>query len=297
MRRALFLLPLLATLTPAPLRADTEVLLQQLTSIGLLPEQKLALHPEDKLDPKRPNPFAERAKAKEAKAVETVETEEIKIRRIFDTLKISGITKGPAGHSALLGDLILEEGGQVPPVIPNQTQILRVTKVTEKLVEIAWVEGAGFETVAPRKIVKRVELSPKVGVLLAAQPAGTNDPGALTYLDENGKVIWPSKMTPNLEGMMDTLSPTSTADLSSEEEAQLLQAPAEGTLPAPLDGPSSLEPGHVPSAPPAPGHNAAGPGQIDPATAIEDTVQPPEPGDDTGTETPPSAPRPGTIGN
>ncbi|MDB6072356.1 MAG: hypothetical protein JWL81_3527 [Verrucomicrobiales bacterium] len=299
MRRAFFILPLL-TLAPLPLRADTEVLLQQLTSIGLLPEQKLALRPEEKLDPKRANPFAERAKAKEARAVETVETEEIKIRRIFDTLKISGITKGPSGYSALLGDLILEEGAQVPPVIPNQTQILRVTKVTDKLVQIAWVEGAGYETVAPRKIVKRVELSPKVGVLLAAQPAGTNDPNALTYLDENGKVIWPTKMTPDLEGMMDTLSPTSTADLSSAEEAHLLQAPAQGDLPSgdAENAPSTLEPSHVPGSGPnlLPGSKPA-PGEIDPATAIEDTVQPPEPESEGANEDPPSAPRPGSIGN
>lgn len=224
MRLPLLLIPLLA-LPCLAAAADVEVKLQQLKDIGMLPEEKLGFRPEEKLDPKRTNPFAERAKAKEAKAVETVETEEIKIRRIFDSLKISGLTHYNGKYSALMGDLIIEEGGQIAPVIPNQTQILRVTRVTEKFVEIVWVEGAGYETVAPRRIIKRVELNPRVGVLLAAQPIGTSDPNAMTYLDENGKVIWPRKMTPDLEGMMDTLPNTGTAALTPEEEAALMAVP------------------------------------------------------------------------
>ncbi len=259
MRRSLLLLPLL-TFAALPARADVEVKLQQLKDIGILPEDKMAYRPEDKIDPKRANPFAERAKAKQTAAVETVETEEIKIRRVFDGLKITGITKYNGKYSALMGDLIIEEGAQIAPIIQGQTQILRATRVTDKLVEIVWVEGSGYETRTPRRIVKRVELAAKVGVLLAAQPTGTTDANAMTYLDENGKVIWPKKMAPNLEGMMDNLpapSPSSTAALSPDEENSLMQAPMpadpslEGTAPAMVN-----------------------PGEVDPATAIEDVVEP-----------------------
>jgi hypothetical protein len=283
--RLLLLLPLLS-LAAAPARADVEVKLQQLKNIGILPEEKLSQRPEEKIDPKKANPFAERAKAKEAKATETVETEEIKIRRVFDTLKISGITKYNGQYSALLGDLILEEGAQVAPVIQNQTQILRVTRITEKLVEIAWVEGAGFETVAPRKIVKRVELSPRVGVLLAAQPAGSTDAGAMTYLDENGKVIWPRRMTPDLENMMDTLNPSSTAGLTPEEEASLMSTPDSDAPPANVSSresspalretPSMLTPEDAP---------LDGP-KVDAASGEEDAVEAPGPED--GPEVPPA---------
>lgn len=222
MRTTLFLLPLL-TLATFPIKADENVNLTQLKEIGLLPKDKLSLRPEDTLDPGQGNPFAERAKAKKPLAVETVETEEIKIRRVFDALKIDGIIKGQGKYSALLGDLDLEEGAQVPPVIPNQTQILRVTVVTAKKVELAWVEGFGSESAIPRKIVKTVGLAPRVGVKLAGQPAGNKDAPAMTYIDENGKVIWPKRMSSTLSGMLDNL-PTGTADLSEEEKAVLMEA-------------------------------------------------------------------------
>lgn len=283
MRPVLLLIPLLG-LAALPARAEVEVKLQQLKDIGILPDEKLSRRPEDKLDPKRSNPFAERSKAKEAKAVESVETEEIKIRRIFDTLQISGITKSNGQYSALLGDLILEEGRQVKPVIPNQTQILRVTKVTDKMVEIAWVEGAGAEMSAPRRIVKRVELSPRVGVLLAAQPPGSTDPNAMTWLDENGKVIWPKQMAPALDGGMGaSLSPSSTADLSPEEEAHLMapQAPG-GATPPHRVSPALRE---NPAAPEREDPGVARP-QVDPASGIEDGVET----DDSGTPGETSAP-------
>jgi hypothetical protein len=247
---------------PAHAEPDADVKLQQLKDIGTLPEEKLAMRPEDRLDPKRPNPFAERAKPKEAKAVETVETEEIKIRRIFDTLKISGLTKINGKYSALLGDIILEEGAQLGPVIQNQTQILRVTRITNKFIEIQWVEGVGFESVAPRKIVKRVELNPRVGVMLAAQPAGSSDINAMTYLDENGKVVWPSKMAPEMGGMIDNLPSHGVASaLTPEEEAALMQASPQGNGSAEPEGK-------------APEDTSVGAPRIDPATAIEDPVQP-----------------------
>jgi hypothetical protein len=243
MRLSYLLLPLLA-LAALPAAAEVEIKLQNITDIGLLPEQKLAMRPEDKIDPKRPNPFAERVKTKEVKTTEVTETEEIKIRRIFDTLKISGITKSDGKYTALLGDLILEEGAQVAPVIANQTQILRVTRVTEKLVQIAWIEGTGMEGAVPRSINKLVELSPRVGVLLAGQPEGSKEAGLMTYRDENGKVVWPKKMTPNLDGMMANLPDSVPAGLSMSEATP--ETPSDNT--------------------------AAGPA-LDPATAIEDTIE------------------------
>ena len=288
MRLSLLLIPLFSLPFPASsLAAEVEVKLQQLKDIGMLPEEKLALRPEEKLDPKRSNPFAERTKAKQAQVVETIETEEIKIRRVFDTLKISGITKYDGKYSVLLGDIIIEEGGQIAPVIPNQTQILRATRVSDKFIEIVWVEGAGYENKAPRRIVKRVELNPRVGVLLAAQPVGTNDASAMTYLDENGKVIWPRKMAPNLGGMMDTLSTTGTASLSTEEEAALMAAPPAENAARP--GPDSPAMAEMPFTPAAP-DSVEGAPVVDPATAIEDAVEPTPPEGEEIPDAPEAAP-------
>lgn len=281
MRLSLLLIPLLSLpLLPAVADPDVEVKLQQIKDIGILPEEKLAYRPEEKLTPSRTNPFAERSKAREAKTVETVETEEIKIRRVFDTLQVTGLTKFKGKYSALLGDLIIEEGARIAPVIPNQTQILRVTRVTDKQVELAWVEGAGSETVVPRKIIKRVELSPKVGVLLAAQPPGSSDPNAMTYLDENGKVIWPRKMTPDIEGL--SLPATSTAALSAGEEAALMETSPPPETPGRTASPAMAEAPFTPLAE----DSAGGAPLVDPATGVEDAVEPAA-ADDAG-ETPPA---------
>ncbi len=290
MRPFLLLFPLLS-LAILPAMADVEVKLQQLKDIGILPDEKLAHRPEDKLDPKRSNPFAERAKAREAKAVESVETEEIKIRRIFDTLQITGIIKSNGQYTAQLDDLILEEGRQVPPVIPNQTQILRVTQVTDKMVKIAWVEGAGSEMATPRQIVKRIELSPRVGVLLAAQPPGSTDAKAMTYLDENGKVIWPKRMAPDLDGMMNNLSPSSTADLSEPEEAALMSPPIPGDIPGSPASPRDASPAltEMPFTPEREDSGAERP-QVDPASGIEDGVEPDESSEDETTPAPTTPP-------
>ncbi len=273
MRLSLLLIPLLS-FASLPVRAEVEVKLQQLKDLGILPEEKLSYRPEEKLDSKRLNPFAERSKSKEAKAVESVETEEIKIRRVFDTLKISGITKSQGKYSALLGDLIIEEGRQLEPIIQNQTQILRVTRVTDKQVEIVWVEGTSPETGAPRRIVKLVELAPRVGVLLAAQPAGTNDPNAMTYRDENGKVIWPKKMAPDLEGLMGSLPPTSTAALSPTEEAALMQVSPMITATLAPDSPFTPAPGA--SSPTGPAGTPAPEGDVivEPASWEESSPKP-----------------------
>lgn len=277
MRLSLRIIPLLLLAT-LPVRAEVEVKLQQLKDLGILPEEKLAYRPEEKLDSKRANPFAERSKGKESKAVETVETEEIKIRRVFDSLKITGITKSNGKYSVLLGDLIIEEGGQIAPIIPNQTQILRVTRVTDKRVEIVWVEGTSPEAAAPRRIVKLVELAPRVGVLLAAQPTGTNDPNAMTYLDENGKVIWPKKMAPDLNGLMGSLPASSTAALSASEEAALLQAsPAEPTA-ASADSPFT----------PAPTESTKTTPELVPDTRVDEIVDPPTWNGDGGKPATPS---------
>ena len=197
------LLPLCAD----TLRADTEVTLQELREIGPLPEDKQALRPDEKIDGKKSNPFAERNKPKTEKAEETVETEESKIRMVFDTLRITGIMKSNGKYSALLGDMILEENQPVPPVLPGQTQILRVARVTDKMVELAWVEGAGFETAAPRRILKRVELSPKVAVLLPGQ--SKPDSAVVSYVDENGKAILPRRAAVDPAAIVGSLPPSS----------------------------------------------------------------------------------------
>jgi hypothetical protein len=90
--------------------------------------------------------------------------------------------------------------------------------------------------------------------------------GFFGYLDENGKVVWPSKMAPEMGGMIDNLPATGLAsDLTPEEEAALMESNPGGD--------ASLEPAETNGN--VPWDTSVGAPLTDPATAIEDPVQPP----------------------
>ena len=63
-----------ALLLPLCVRADVEVTMAELQRIGFLPQDKADLKPEDKLDIKRRNPFAERKKTMASQPTQPVET-------------------------------------------------------------------------------------------------------------------------------------------------------------------------------------------------------------------------------
>ena len=228
-------------------RADVEVTMKELQRIGLLPKDKEALRPEDSIDTKRPNPFAERKKVVQNKPSETVETEESKIRNFFDQQKIGGIMKTPDGFEVALGRLVLKEGMRVPPVIPAQTQILRVTRVTDKLVEVSWVEGVGLEGAVPRKISKPIDLAPKVHQLLSSDEGDSADSKNLVVIDADGKFVTPRAMLPNPSEIIESLPPNSDSNpesaLTPDEQAQLN---AEAAPPLPPPGAKPDAPGMPP---------------------------------------------------
>lgn len=117
------------------------------------------------------------------------ESEESRIRQVFSNLKVNGHVPGINGPArVLVGDLILEEGQDVPNVIENQTDVLRVTRIDDKEVELSWV---GEEVVEqPRTFVIPIALDPVVSVMLPGrgpQPGGQfvtlNDPGGAGKAD------------------------------------------------------------------------------------------------------------------
>ena len=237
-------------------RADVEVTMAQLRNIGFLPQDKADLKPEDKLDLKRRNPFAERKKAvADTPTKEGGETEESKLRSYFDKLPVSGFAKIGGKLTVTLGRHNLEAGDVLQPVIPDQTQILRVLKVEQNLLEIGWVEQASPEIATPRKITKRIDLSARVKVLLASEDnTGEN---AHTYLvDDNNKVVLPPKnMLPNPSEIVENLPPGSDtspkATLTSTEQEELnaldaAQNPPPLPVPVPDTVPDALPPGDTP---------------------------------------------------
>jgi hypothetical protein len=284
--RLLSVAVLLSCVSAAP--ADVEVTMAKLRGIGLLPQDKAELRPEDKLDIKRRNPFAERKKVNQNKPTEQVETEESRLRAFFDKEKVNGIFKLGGRNSVTLGRLSLEEGQILRPIIPNQTQILRVIKVTDEELEIGWVEDAtpGLEPSVPRKIRKRINLQPEVKAL----PSGVeeSDGKAQLYsLDPGGKVIIPHKgVFPNPSDILESIPPGS--DISpvsalSPQERNVLDA--EGDRP---DDPAAAE-----SAPAVADAVPSGDPPAPPPEDPEDAVQPDPDLADPASDTQPAGP-PGT---
>lgn len=258
-------------------RADVEVTMAELQRIGFLPHDKADLKPEDKLDMKRRNPFAEKKKnAVAAKPTEQVETEESKLREFFKKHQVNGVMKLGDKYVVTVGRLALEAGQTVPPIIPAQTQILRVIRIDDKVVELGWVEEAGYDTAAPRKITMKIDLKPVVSQLLASEE-NTGDKAQMYFTDDKGKaVLPPSSVFPNPSAIVDNLPPGSDTNpnaaldsvLTDQEKADLTAGGSQTPPPPPV-------PDTVPDAVSPPGAPEENP---------EDSVQP-----DPGLVAPPAA--------
>jgi hypothetical protein len=248
-------------------RADVEVTMTEVRRLGFLPQDKTDYHPEEKMDIKRRNPFAEKAKKLEAKSIENqTESEGSKIRSYLQKQKVSGIIKLNDKYIATVGRLVMEAGQTLPPLIPDQTQILRVMRVDKNTVELGWVEGSPYDTASPRKIVLKVDLTPRVEVQLVSSETDSKDTTKNTYmLDDTGKLYFPprSDLMPDPSEIAENLPPGSDINplgaLNDEEKDQMhdmesaedLNTP--GMPPAPVsDGvpntPSRLEQSERPEA-------------------------------------------------
>ncbi|MGC1481719.1 MAG: hypothetical protein WA771_14560 [Chthoniobacterales bacterium] len=163
-------LPLLSFLLPLVAFAQSE------SDIGLLPQDKRAID----VEAAERNPFAK----KEVPKLEiiTVEddsaSEENQIRSVLNRLSVVGRTRGLSGWKVMFGDMILENGTTLPPVIPGQTQTLRVVSIFEQLMEIEWVEDEA--AVTPRKLFIPIELAPTVKRALSGSTAEESGPTLIT---------------------------------------------------------------------------------------------------------------------
>ena len=156
---------LAVTLLSAEVKGETAA------DIGTLPSQKV---PAPVVEGDR-NPFATRIPQKEEGFGNIdAESEESRIRQIFANLQVNGYVPGSTGSArVLVGDLILREGIDVPQVIENQTDVLRVTRISKKEVEITWIDEEVAE--APRKLLIPINLEPEVSFVLPGRgPSPSN---------------------------------------------------------------------------------------------------------------------------
>jgi len=128
---------------------------RSLSSIGQLPGEKVS----SQLAVKDRNPFTRRDEKPE-KVAEDKKSEETQIRALFGAMTVTGRVRGNGSDKILLGGLILELGELLPPLLDKQTERLAVAAITDKQVEIQFIETA--PTAEPRRIFIPIDLHPHV---------------------------------------------------------------------------------------------------------------------------------------
>jgi len=141
------------------------------SAIGMLPSLRRAI----KISDSEANPFARKEEPKPPmpEVIDDSASEESRIASVLSGLVVCGRTKGANGWKVLLGDMILENGKILPPVIEGQTQVLRVAAIYDSLLEIEWVDES--KQSAPRRIVIPFGMAPKVNSALSGAAASPGE--------------------------------------------------------------------------------------------------------------------------
>jgi hypothetical protein len=173
---------ILIAAVPAEARAsDGEV--ESIEQLGILPNDKAPLL----VTEEERNPFSARLEDKvDDMFALSSESQESQIRSVFAQLNVNGVSKAPRGGlRVLLGDLILSEGRELAPVIVGQTERIVVVKITEKEVELAWVDEHTNQ-LDGRKLSIPIQMAPTVEFELAGQtiPGVPRARGVRSYAEE-----------------------------------------------------------------------------------------------------------------
>lgn len=123
------------------------------------------------------------------------EGEESRIELVLSKLAVNGRTRGANGWKVLLGDMILETGKILPPVIAGQTVTLKVAAIYDAMVEIEWVnkDPGGV----PKRTFIVIQLNPVVNSALSGQTRATAKEPAVVVAPPKGapRVITNEKNT------------------------------------------------------------------------------------------------------
>ncbi|MFC5457048.1 hypothetical protein [Prosthecobacter fluviatilis] len=122
----------------------------------VLPEEKT---PEN-VKPEEHNPFESENEALSRQA--TGDTEENRVRDKLLKLPVVGTKRMADGRMrVLLGDIILETGRSVPPVLPDQLVELKVKNITPLYIELAWQEKR-LTGLPPKIMTIPINIAPQV---------------------------------------------------------------------------------------------------------------------------------------
>jgi len=116
--------------------------------------------------------------------------EENLVRDQLMKLRVVGVIPDVKGTRVMLGDMVLSQGQVVPTVIPEQTLMLRVSKVTSQVIEFEWMEKKPTGLPA-RTFPIPVDVRPKVRYQLAGSakaPAAKAADEASKRMGETGEI-------------------------------------------------------------------------------------------------------------
>ncbi len=146
----------------------------------VLPEEKT---PEN-VKPEEHNPFESENEALSRQA--PGDTEENRVRDKLLKLPVVGTKRMTDGRMrVLLGDIILETGCLVPPVLPEQLVELRVKNITAQYIELAWQEKR-LTGLPPKLMTIPINIAPQVRYQMPGKtdddPKDTKGPNATMEL-------------------------------------------------------------------------------------------------------------------
>jgi len=204
------------------------------------------LKPDDKtseiIKPTERNPFGKSDDA--LKALTTKGTnEENTIRDRLTQLRVVGVSPGKNGLRVMLGDMVLEAGQTLPPVLVDQSVDLRVNTITTSAIELVWVEKKATG-LPPRSLTLTVDLRPYVRYMLHGQPSDKNQWQKMENGEDKEKNI--GRQFPDVSHVQG--GQTSQVAQKSINPVSKLQASAVPLSAAPAPAPASGSPAEGASA-------------------------------------------------
>lgn len=141
-----------------------------LSQIGLLPSDRRT----DVVIASERNPFAKIEEPKVEQVVEEAQElgEEGQIVAALGAIEVAGRARSDSGWKILFGDMILEKGKMLAPVVEGQTHQLKVAEIFDSVMEIEWIQDDA--TASPKRIFIPIALMPSVrsgGVQAASDAA------------------------------------------------------------------------------------------------------------------------------
>ena len=224
--------------SPAPGQEETQAERVQYTFI--MPDEKVP----ELLKEDENSPFESTFDA-EKEAVGT--TEENQVRDILTRLPAVGGASGASGMRVMLGGMRLVEGGDVPPVLPDQQVRLKVKSITSSAIELVWVEKRPTG-LPPKVLTIPLDSAPRVRYQLPPNPTapdGAKGAPTMGSIRRNGVAVLqsPSEL-PNAKppvmvaaALSDTTRPAVRITSTSNPTPDGLPAPA--PLPPPSDIPEA----------------------------------------------------------